>query len=109
MEPNAESLTANTVASVAHGVVNRTRPDVLAKNGGVFVMGAEWGRYHLHSVDWVCVMAVGWITPQPFAPPFSKIHVWCDSHGFPVALCCIVAGKDGVPFAMVPKYYQKTN
>ena len=55
----------------------------------------------------MCVMVVGWITPQPFAPPFSKNHVWCDSHGFPVALCCIVAGKDGVPFATVPKYYQK--
>ena len=50
---------------------------------------------------------VGWITPQPFASPFSKNHVWCDSHGFPVALCCIVAGKDAVPFATVPKYYQK--
>ena len=26
--------------------------------------------------------------------------------GFPIALCCIVAGKDDVPFATVPKYYQ---
>ena len=34
------------------------------------------------------------------------VHV-PDSHGFPVALCCIVAGKDDVPFATVPKYYQK--
>ena len=41
------------------------------------------------------------------APPFSKNHVWCDSHGFPVALCCIMAGKDDVSFATVPKYYQK--
>ena len=52
-EPNAESLTANTVASVARGVVSSTSPAVLAKNGGAFVMGAEWGRYHRHSVDWV--------------------------------------------------------
>ena len=44
---------------------------------------------------------------KPFAPPFSKNHVWCDSHGFPIALCCIVAGKDDVPFATVPKYHQK--
>ena len=55
----------------------------------------------------MCVMAVGWITPQPFAPPFSKNHVWYDSHGLPIALCCIVAGKDEVPFAAVPKYYAK--
>ena len=102
-EPNAESLTANTVASIARGVVSRTRPAVLAKNGGVFVMGAEWGRYHLHSVDWVCVMAVGWITPQPFAPLFSKKHVWCDSHGFPVAYYQILPKnkltKKWAPFA----------
>ena len=55
-EPNAESLTANTDASVARGVVSRTHPSNLAKNGGVFVMGAEWGRYHLHSVDWVSLL-----------------------------------------------------
>jgi hypothetical protein len=28
-------------------------------------------------------------------------------NGFPIALCCIVAGTDDVPFATVPKYYQK--
>ena len=41
------------------------------------------------------------------APPFSKNHVRCDSHGFLVALCCIVAGNGDTPFATVPKYYQK--
>ena len=52
MELNAESLTANSVASVACGVVGRNQFAVLAKNGNVFVMGAEWGRYQQHPVDW---------------------------------------------------------
>ena len=55
----------------------------------------------------MCVMAFGWITPQPFAPLFNENHLWCDSHEFPVALCCIVAGKDAVPCATLPKYYHK--
>ena len=39
-EPNAESLTANTVASVARGVVSCTRPAVLAKMGA----SLSWGQ-----------------------------------------------------------------
>ena len=55
----------------------------------------------------ICVMDVGWITPQPFVPLFSKNHIWSNSHGFPIALCCIVAGNDAVPFATIPKYHQE--
>ena len=57
--PNAEALTSASVAAIARGVVQRTRPAVLKKNGGVHQMEASWAKYHLNKDQWrpLCAMS----------------------------------------------------
>ena len=52
LAPNAEALTSASVAAIAQGVVQRTRPAVLMKNGGVHRMEAPWAKYHLNKEEW---------------------------------------------------------
>ena len=50
--PTAEGITSGTVAAIARGVVARTRPAVLAKNGGQYQLSQSWAKYHLKMADW---------------------------------------------------------
>ena len=50
--PSNEGLTTGTVAAIARGVVARTRPASLAKNGGLFHLGRSWAKYFLSMEEW---------------------------------------------------------
>ena len=51
---HAEGLTAGTLAAISRGIVARTRPAALSKNGGVQSMGRTWANYMLRQEDWSC-------------------------------------------------------
>ena len=53
--PHPLALTYNhsfAVAAIARGVVARTRPAQLAKNGGQYHLNNSWARYHLSKDNW---------------------------------------------------------
>ena len=51
------------------------------------------------------VVAVGWITLQPFVLLFKYTMNGATQISFSVALCCIMAGKGAAPFAAIPNNY----